>query len=77
MGKINNYFVCDEIMQKRVAIIFAGVILVFAVIAIITVFALHNHADRKLFIGIISLFASMAMYTSPIVAVVSFSLSPN
>ncbi|KAM7463708.1 hypothetical protein LguiA_031829 [Lonicera macranthoides] len=54
--------------KKRVAIIVAGVILVFAVIAIITVFALHNHADRKLFIGIISLFASMAMYTSPIVA---------
>lgn len=59
-------------MQKVVSITSIGVILVVSITAIISTFGFHDHHNRKVFVGSIGLVASVAMYASPLVVVVSF-----
>ena len=58
-------------MQIKVAITVIPVILVFCITATISAFALHDHHHRKIFVGSVALAASVAMYGSPLVVVVS------
>lgn len=58
-------------VQIKVAITVIPVILVFCITAAISAFALHDHHHRKVFVGSVALVASVAMYGSPLVVVVS------
>lgn len=48
-----------------------SVILVFCLTAILSAFVFHDHHHRKMFVGSIGLAASIAMYGSPLVVMVS------
>lgn len=63
------------IKQVRVGAVVAVVTLVFSVVAVISSLVFHDHRHRKMFVGSVGLVASIAMYGSPLVAVVSLSLS--
>lgn len=47
------------------------VLLAFGISAAISAFVFHDHHHRKMFIGSVGLVASVAMYGSPLVVVVS------
>ncbi|KAG7035735.1 Bidirectional sugar transporter SWEET3b, partial [Cucurbita argyrosperma subsp. argyrosperma] len=53
---------------KKVALRLVGVVIVFSCVGMISTFALKSHHLRKLFVGCIGLVASVAMYGSPLVA---------
>ncbi|XP_027102550.1 bidirectional sugar transporter SWEET3 isoform X1 [Coffea arabica] len=55
--------------KKKVAVLTTSVILGFCVIALLSVFAFHDHSHRKILVGSIGLIASVAMYGSPLVVV--------
>lgn len=57
--------------QVTVAVTTVSVASAFSIFAIISAFVFHDHHLRKVFIGSIGLVASVAMYGSPLVAVVS------
>lgn len=50
------------------------IILICVATGIISAFVFHDHRRRKVFVGSIGLVASVAMYASPLVVVVSFFL---
>lgn len=58
-------------LQIKVAALVIPVILVFCITALVSAFVFHDHHHRKLFVGSIGLGASVTMYGSPLVAVVS------
>lgn len=53
------------------AITASAVLTVVGVIAIVSTFAIPDHRHRKLLVGSISLAVSIALYASPLVAMVS------
>ncbi|XP_074284573.1 bidirectional sugar transporter SWEET3 [Silene latifolia] len=55
--------------KVKVAAITIPIIAVFGITALISTFLLHNHHQRKVCVGSIGLVASVAMYSSPLVAV--------
>lgn len=55
----------------KVAVSVTTVIIVFCTTAIISALVFHDHHHRKVFVGSVGLGASVAMYGSPLVAVVS------
>lgn len=65
-----------EILQTKVAMIAVPVLIVFCVIAIASSFAYNDHRHRKLLVGSIGLGVSIAMYSSPLVAMVSHLCLP-
>lgn len=61
--------------QMKVAATTIPVITIFCITVAISSFALHDHHQRKVFVGSVGLVASVAMYGSPLVVVVCiFSL---
>lgn len=58
-------------LQIKVAAIVIPVILLFCITTLVSAFVFHDHHHRKLFVGSIGLGASITMYSSPLVAVVS------
>lgn len=58
-------------VQKKVAMITIPVFVLFCIAAILSAFAFHDHHHRKAFIGSAGLVASIAMYGSPLVVMVS------
>lgn len=58
-------------MQIKVAVSAISVILVFCITAIISTFVFYDHPHRKICVGSVGLVASVAMYGSPLVVVVS------
>ena len=58
-------------MQVKVAAITMSIIAVFVGTALISGFVLHDHHRRKVFVGSTGLVASIALYSSPLVAMVS------
>jgi len=52
----------------------AAVLTVVGVIAIVSTFAIPDHRHRKLLVGSVSLGVSIALYASPLVAMVSHVL---
>ncbi|KAA8533641.1 hypothetical protein F0562_030925 [Nyssa sinensis] len=63
--------------KKKVAMMVIPVILAFCITAIISAFVFHDRYHRKVFVGSIGLVASVAMYGSPLVVVVSLLLFPQ
>ncbi|CAJ1972348.1 unnamed protein product [Sphenostylis stenocarpa] len=62
----------------KVAMIAVPVGILFCIIAIVSSFSFHDHRHRKLLVGSIPLGISIAMYSSPLVAMVShLSLPPH
>ncbi|CAI0449861.1 unnamed protein product [Linum tenue] len=55
----------------KVVVILIPVILAFGIISATSAFMIHNHHQRKAFVGSVGVVASAAMYGSPLVAVVS------
>ncbi|CAL1390996.1 unnamed protein product [Linum trigynum] len=53
----------------KVAVILIPVILAFSIISATSAFMIHNHHQRKAFVGSVGVVASAAMYGSPLVAV--------
>ena len=51
-------------------------LLVFFITAAVSVFAFHDNSHRKLLVGSLGLGVSVAMYGSPLVAMVSLFLFP-
>ena len=43
-----------------------GVLVLFAVLALISAFALHDHKNRKFMIGIVGILSSIGLYGSPL-----------
>jgi len=60
-----------ESFQVKVGMIAAAVLTVVGVIVIVSTFAIPDHRHRKLLVGSISLGVSIALYASPLVAMVS------
>ncbi|KAI8031633.1 Bidirectional sugar transporter SWEET3 [Camellia lanceoleosa] len=60
-------------VQKKVTMITILVILIFCITATISTFAFHDHHNRKVFIGIIGLIASIAILLSHVLLI----MSPN
>lgn len=58
----------------KVAVIVTPGILGFCITAIISAFVFHNHHRQKVFVGSVGLLASVTMYGSPLVVVVSLCL---
>lgn len=58
-------------MQKKVILKMVGVVAVFLCVGMISTFVLKTHHLRKFFVGCIGLVASIAMYASPLVAMVT------
>lgn len=58
-------------MQKIASLMLMVVIAVSSITAFVSSFALHDHYHRKLLVGSVGLVASVGMYGSPLVAVVS------
>ncbi|KAK9724741.1 hypothetical protein RND81_05G095700 [Saponaria officinalis] len=56
-------------VKAKVAAMTTAIVAVFGVTSLISAFVFHNHHDRKVFVGSIGLVASVAMYSSPLVAV--------
>ncbi|ONK66419.1 uncharacterized protein A4U43_C06F7770 [Asparagus officinalis] len=54
--------------KKLVILMVTVVIILFGATASVSCFVLHDHPHRKLFVGVVSLVASIAMYGSPLVA---------
>ncbi|EPS61351.1 hypothetical protein M569_13446, partial [Genlisea aurea] len=64
------YFSFANGAKKKVAAALAvAVIVVSCSVAVISTFAFRDHRRRKMFVGSVGLFASVAMYGSPLVAV--------
>jgi len=61
----------------KVAMIATPVLLVFCITAAVSTFSLHDTAHRKLLVGSIGLGVSVALYGSPLVAMVSNFLLPH
>lgn len=61
-------------IQRKVVMLTIPVILVFCLTAILSAFVFHDHHHRKMFVGSIGLAASIAMYGSPLVVMVSHFL---
>ncbi|CAL0305451.1 unnamed protein product [Lupinus luteus] len=53
--------------KAKVAMIAIPILLVFCIIATVSIFAFHNNEHRKLLVGSIGLFVSVVMYGSPLV----------
>ncbi|CAI0449858.1 unnamed protein product [Linum tenue] len=53
----------------KVVVILIPVILAFGIISATSAFMIHNHHQRKAFVGSVGVVASAAMYGSPLVAV--------
>jgi solute carrier family 50 (sugar transporter) len=53
------------------------VLLVFCIVAAVSAFSFHDTAHRKLLVGSIGLGISVALYGSPLVAMVSHFLLPR
>lgn len=62
-------------MQMKVTVIVIPVIIMFCIIASISAFVFHDHHHRKVFVGSLGVVASVIMYASPLVAVVSYLFS--
>jgi solute carrier family 50 (sugar transporter) len=60
-------------MKVKVAMITTPVLLVFCITAAVSTFFLHDTTHRKLLVGGIGLVVSVALYGSPLVAMVSYS----
>lgn len=63
-------------MQVKVAMTAVPVLLVFCAIALVSAFAFPDHRHRKLLVGSAGLGVSVAMYASPLVAMVSHLCLP-
>lgn len=64
-------------LQKKVAMMTLPVLLLSCSVILISTFAFHDHHHRKAFVGSIGLVASVAMYGSPLVVVVSTAVNFN
>lgn len=62
-------------VQKKVALMIVPVIPVFCITTTISAFVFHNHHHRKVFVGSVVFVATVAMFCSPLVVMVS-SLPP-
>lgn len=60
-------------MQMKVTVIVIPVMIMFCITASISAFVFHDHHHRKVFVGSLGVVASVTMYASPLVAVVSLS----
>lgn len=75
--KCNKHFISCNIsialmkLQKKVAMMTLPVLLLSSSVVLLSAFAFHDHHHRKAFVGSIGLVASVAMYGSPLVAMVS------
>lgn len=61
--------VCRYLAQKLVCLMSLLVIALFSTTALLSSFMFHDHPHRKVFVGSVGLVASIAMYSSPLVAV--------
>lgn len=61
-------------VQVKVGVGAILVIIAFSISAVISAFVFHDHHHRKMFIGSVGLVTSVAMYSSPLVVVVSYIL---
>lgn len=68
---IHTHVFVHVLLQLTVAVTTVSVASAFSIFAIISALVFHDHHHRKVFIGSIGLVASVAMYGSPLVAVVS------
>ncbi|XP_072959746.1 bidirectional sugar transporter SWEET3b isoform X2 [Typha angustifolia] len=57
------------VQKKLVILMMAAALVVFSTTALVSSTALHDHHQRKVFVGSIGLVASISMYSSPLVAV--------
>lgn len=64
-------------MQKQVCLMVASLVMTFCITVLVSSFALHDHRYRKMLVGSVGLVASVGMYASPLVAVVSSISSTN
>lgn len=62
-------------LQVKVGLITIPVVLVFCIIAAVSAFAFQDNRHRKLLVGSLGLGVSVALYGSPLVAMVSHSLT--
>nr|KYP63825.1 Protein RUPTURED POLLEN GRAIN 1 [Cajanus cajan] len=62
--------------KRKVAITAIPVLLLFSIIVAVSAFAFHDNRHRKLLVGSIGSGVSVAMYTSPLVVMVSDSSLP-
>ena len=69
----HHYMVSEahEILQVKVAITTVTILAVFCFIAFVSAFAIPGHRYRKLLVGSIGLAVSIALYASPLVAMVT------
>ncbi|CAN1267656.1 Bidirectional sugar transporter SWEET3 [Linum perenne] len=74
-GKASYLDFLHKVDNIKVAVILVPVILAFSIISAVSAFVLHDHHLRKVFVGTVGVVASAAMYSSPLVAMVSQSYS--
>jgi ABC-type sulfate transport system permease subunit len=67
----NDIYMIDCDLQVKVAMITTPVLVVFCITAAVSAFTLHDSQHRKLLVGSIGLGVSVALYGSPLVAMVS------
>lgn len=77
MKRVIIFFYLFMRVQIKVAAMVLPVILVFCITAIISAYVFHDHHHRKVFVGSVGLVASVAMYGSPLVVMVSHLFSVN
>lgn len=61
----------NVLLQVKVAMITVPVLVVFCITVAVSAFAIHDSSHRKLLVGSIGLGVSVALYGSPLVAMVS------
>jgi solute carrier family 50 protein (sugar transporter) len=54
-------------LKLRIGRMLVGALVLFAVLAVISAFALHDHKNRKFMIGMVGIFSSIGLYSSPLV----------
>jgi solute carrier family 50 protein (sugar transporter) len=54
-------------MKLRVGRMLVGALVLFAVLAVLSAFALHDHEHRKFMIGMVGIASSIGLYSSPLV----------
>lgn len=62
--------------MKVIAILIPVIVMFFITVSIST-FVFHDHHHRKVFVGSLGLVASVSMYGSPLVVVVSYLIFLN
>lgn len=64
-----------NLLQKLVMMMVSPILIIFGMAVFFSIFSFHTHQMRKVFVGSIGLVASILMYGSPLVAVVSTVIS--